>query len=181
MGNLTEWYEPEQTKKTIYEGIYPATIIASKTFEKEQDVEENGKKKKRKKKVVSLTFKTNQAVPFPDKTTDNIIVEQQYYFDVQMHRNALNGLARAFGIEKLDDTSQFEGKVGLIGLTNREYDANDGTRKTIAQFGWGLFSYAPMCPDAKIEYIANDIQGKPTGEQYKEWFKDHLAPYKQPK
>ena len=181
MADISKWYEPEPTRKTIYEGIYPATIIAAKSFEKEQEYEENGKTLTRKREVIALTFRTNTPVSFPDGTTDNIVVEQQYFFDVKMHVNALNGLARAFGIDKLTNTDQFEGKVGLIGITNREYDANDGSKKTIAQFGWGLFSYAPMCPGANIEYIANEIQTKPTEDEYKEWFKSHLEKYKQPK
>lgn len=181
MADISKWFEPELTKKPIFEGIYPVTIIAAKAFEKEQDIKENGKTITRKRDVVSITFKTRQQVPFPDKTNDYIIVEQQYYFDVKMHVNALNGLARAFGIDKLQNTDEFEGKTGVIGLTNREYDANDGIKKSVAQFGWGLFSYAPACPCEKIEYIANEIAGKPTEEEYKEWFKHHLTPYKQPR
>lgn len=179
--DISKWFEDEPTKKMIFEGIYPVIISTVKAFDKDKEVEENGKKYIKKREVISLTFKTLQAVPFPDKTQNNIIAEQQYYFDVKMHVNALNGLARAFGLNQFKDTKDFEGKVGLVGLTNREYQTTEGEIKYIAQMGWGLFSYAPMCEGAKIEYIANEIQGKPTDEQYKKWFDEHLKPCKQPK
>ena len=178
MGNLTNWFIPEKTTKAVYEGVYPVIITAAKLFQKEKETDDN---KTIMRDVVELTFKTLQKVPFPDKSEDNIIVSQQYYFDVQMHQNALNGLARAFGIDKMSDTSDFEGKIGIIGITNREYDANDGTKKVVPQFGWGLFSYSPMSDKFQIEYIANKIQGKPTDDQYKDWFKEILGKYRQPK
>lgn len=178
MGNLTNWFMPEKTSKAVWEGVYPVVITAAKLLQKEKETDDN---KTVMRDVVELTFKTLSKVKFPDNTEDNIIISQQYYFDVQMHQNALNGLARAFGIEKMDDTSDFEGKVGIIGITNRDYQANDGTQKTVPQFGWGLFSYAPMSDKFQIEYIANTIQGKPTDDQYKEWFKEKLAQYRQPK
>lgn len=180
--DIKKWFQPEPTKKAVYEGIYPVVITNAKAFEKEQDKEDdNGKKYSVKREVVALTFKTLSKVPFPDQTSDYIVVEQQYYFDVSMHVNALNGIGRAFGIEKLENTEDFEGKVGIIGIINRDYTANDGSTKTVAQHGYGLFSYAPMSDKAEIEYIANEIPTKPTEEEYKEWFKKHLGEYKQPK
>ncbi len=178
MGNLTNWFIPEKTTKAVYEGVYSVLITAAKLFQREKETDDN---KTIMRDVVELTFKTLSKVPFPDKTEDNIVVSQQYYFDVPMHQNALNGLARAFGIEKMEDTSDFEGKTGIIGITNREYQANDGTQKVVPQFGWGLFSYAPMCDKFQIEYIANKIQSKPTDDQYKDWFKEVLGKYRQPK
>lgn len=177
MGNLKKWFVPEVTKKEVFEGLYPVVITAAKVFTKE--VEKDDKTFNRE--ICSVTFKTLQNVHFPDKTEEKIVVEQNYYFDVPMHINALNGMARAFGINELDDTSQLEGKTGLIGIVNREYQTNDGETRKIAQFGYGLFSYAKLAQNATIEYIANEIQGKPTDEQYKEWFKNHLANYKVPR
>lgn len=177
MGNLQQWFQPEPTNKAVFEGIYPVVITAARTFTKEKETDD---KKTIQRNVVELTFKTLGKTQFPDGSTDNIIVSQQYYFDVSMHVNALNGIARAFGIEQLSDTSQFEGKTGIIGITNREYQNKDNETKVVPQFGWGLFSYAPNCPNAQVEYIANEISGKPTDDQYKEWFKKHLANYKQP-
>lgn len=178
MSEIKKWFQPETTKKAVYEGIYPVVITAAKAFTKEVEREDNSTFVR---EVIALTFKTLQDVPFPDKTNDRIIVEQNYYFDVQMHQNALNGIARAFGLEKFTCTEDFEGKTGIIGIINREFQTNDGETKTVPQFGWGLFSYAPMSDKAQIEYIANEIDHKPTDDEYKEWFKQHLANYKQPK
>lgn len=177
MTEIKKWFQPETTKKAIYEGIYPVVITAAKAFTKEAEKDD----KTFEREVIALTFKTLQDVPFPDKTTDRIIVEQQYYFDVQLHQNALNGVARAFGLEKFTCTEDFEGKTGIIGIINRTYETNDGDKRTVAQYGYGLFSYAPMSDKAQIEYIANEIDHEPNDEEYKEWFKKHLANYKQPK
>lgn len=177
MSEIKKWFQPETTKKAIFEGIYPVVITAAKSFTKETEKGE----KTVEREVLALTFKTLSDVPFPDKTTGRILVEQQYYFDVQMHQNALNGLARAFGLETFTSTEDFEGKTGIIGIINHDFETNDGETKTIAQFGWGLFSYAPMNDKAQVEYIANEIDHKPSDEEYKDWFKKHLANYKQPK
>ena len=178
MADIKKWFQPEITKKAIYEGIYPVVITAAKAFTKEAKREDDSTFQR---EVIALTFKTLTDVPFPDKTTGRIVVEQNYYFDVQMHKNALNGIARAFGVDGFCDTDQFEGKTGLIGIINREYQNHEGETKTIAQCGFGLFSYAPMCENAQVEYIANEIDHKPSDEEYKEWFKKHLASYKAPK
>lgn len=179
MGNLTNWFQPEPTKKMIYEGIYPAVIIAARLFTKDKEVDNQTIQRE----VVELTFKTLNPTQFPDGTQDKIIVSQQYYFDVQMHQNALNGIARAFGIDKMEDTAQFEGKTGIIGIINREYDANDGTKKYIPQLGEGLFSYAPMAQGAEIDYLGNHLSGENLLNKDKrmEWFKSALSKYKQPK
>ena len=179
MGNLTNWFQPEPTKKAIYEGIYPVTIIAARVFTKDKEVDN----KTIQREVAELTFKTLGATQFPDGPQDKIIVSQQYYFDVPMHQNALNGIARAFGIDKMEDTSQFEGKVGIVGIINREYEANDGTKKYIPQLGEGLFSYAPMAEGAKIDYLGNHLQSEDALNKDKrmEWFKNTLANYRQPK
>ena len=82
MADIKKWFQPEITKKTIYEGIYPVVITTAKTFAKEAKREDDSTFQR---EVVALTFKTLTDVPFPDKTTGRIVVEQNYYFDVQMH------------------------------------------------------------------------------------------------
>lgn len=173
MGDIKKWFQPETTKKEVYEGIYPAVITAAKSFTKE--TEKDGKTVNRE--VIALTFKTLQPVPMPDKTNEKIVLEQNYYFDVKMHQNALNGLARAFGVPEFTSTNDFEGKTGIIGITNRYYENQDGVRCAVPQLGWGLFSYAPMNQNAKVEFIANEITN-PTDELRKEWFNEHLKAYK---
>lgn len=177
MSDIKKWFQPETTKKAVYEGIYPVMITAAKNFTKESEKDNQTINRE----VVAVTFKTLSEVPFPDKTSEKIVLEQNYYFDVPMHVNGLNGLARACGIQDLHDTDQLEGKTCIIGITNREFQTNDGDTKVVPQFGWGLFSYAPMSDKAQIEYIANEIDHKPSDDEYKEWFKQHLASYKSPK
>ena len=177
MSEIKKWFQPETTKKAVYEGLYPVVITAAKAFTKEAEKDD----KTFDREVIALTFKTLQDVPFPDQTTDRIIVEQNFYYDVQMHQNALNGVARAFGLDKFTCTEDFEGKTGMIGIINRTFETNEGEQKTVAQYGFGLFSYAPMSDKSQIEYIANEIDHTPSEEEYKEWFKKHLANYRQPK
>ena len=124
------------------------------------------------REVLELTFKTTQDVPFPDGTNDKIVVKQNYYFDVDMHINAFNGVARAFLGKQFKTTEEFDGKVGMIGIVNHTYE-KDGETKYIAQMGTGLFSYAPLTANPTIEYVANDIQN-PTDEEKQEWFKAHI-------
>lgn len=174
---IKKWFMPELTKKEVHEGFYPVMITAAKCYTKE--AEKDGKTFERE--VIELTFKTLQDVPFPDGTTDKILVNQNYYFDVDMHRNALNGLARAFGISELSNTDQFEGKTGMIGIINRSYQTSDGETKVNPQFGYGLFSYAPINQNAKVEFIANEMQGALDDNAYKEWFKRKKQNYIQPK
>ena len=75
MADLKKWCQPETTKKEVYEGFYPVVISMVKTFEK--DAEKDDVKFKRE--VVALTFKTLTEVPFPDKTSGQIIVEHQRF------------------------------------------------------------------------------------------------------
>lgn len=178
MADIKKWCQSEATKKAVYEGFYPAVISMVKTFEK--DAEKNEIKFKRE--VVALTFKTLAEVPFPDQTSGQIIIEQQYYFDIPFHINALNGIARSAGIKELTNTDQLEGKTVMIGITNRSYKDNDNVTYTYPQFGFGLFSYAPVTPESKIDFIANDYPDQElTEEIYKEWFKQKVALYKSPK
>lgn len=182
MADIKKWCQPEPTKKAVYEGIYPAVISIAKTFEKE--VEKNGVKVKRE--ITALTFKTLADVPFPDKTSGQIILENSYYFHVNFHVNALNGIANAVGVKELTDTDQLEGKTVMIGITNSYYTPSDGEEVITPQLGdntpGGIFYYAPITPDSKIEFIASDYPEQTlTEEIYKEWFKTKLAAYKSPK
>ena len=139
MADIKKWCVPETTKKAVFEGVYPLVISMAKLTNKE--VEKDDRKFQRE--IVALTMSTLQNVPFPDGTEDKIVVEQQYYFDVQFHLNALNGLARAAGVPKLTNTDQLEGKTLMGGIVNRSWE-KDGETFTAPQFGFGLFSYAPM-------------------------------------
>lgn len=178
MVDIKKWCQPEATKKPVYEGFYPAIISMVKTFEK--DAEKNDIKFKRE--VVSLTFKTLADVPMPDKTSGQIIVEQAYYFDIPFHVNALNGIARAAGVPELTNTDQLEGKTVMIGIVNETYQNKDQEDVTVPKFGYGLFSYAPVSAESKIEFIANDYpDAELTEEIYKDWFKQKVALYKSPK
>lgn len=174
MANIKDWFEEEKTMKQVFEGVYPVIITAAKTFIKDQEQDDKSIKRRN---VLELTFKTAQDVPFPDKTSGKITLTQQYYFDVNMHKNALNGVARACGLTQFEDTNDFEGKTLMIGITNRSWEGQDGVTKYMPQMGWGLFSYAKLCQGATIEYIANKYPN-PTEEDYKEWFKTTLEKYK---
>jgi hypothetical protein len=67
-------------------------------------------------------------------------------------------------------------------FVNRTYEDKDNVSHAYPQFGYGLFSYAPVTADSKIEFIANDYpDGEITEEVYKEWFKQKVALYKSPK
>lgn len=178
MVDIKKWALPETTKKAIFEGIYPVVISMSKAFTKE--VERDDKKIQRE--VVSLTFTTLTDVPFPDKTNGKLIVEQQYYFDVSFHVNALNGIARAAGISKLTDTDELEGKTVMIGIINETFMNRDDEEVTVAKFGSGLFSYAPMSEKSEIKFMANDFpNGNISEDDRKEWFKDNIKLFKEPK
>lgn len=177
MANIKKWCLPETTKKAVYEGIYPAVISMSKLTSKE--VEKDDVKFIRE--IVSLSFTTLASVPFLDQTNGKICVEQQYYFDVPFHVNALNGISRAAGVAKLQDTDELEAKTVMIGIINRSYE-KDGETFVVPQFGHGLFSYAPISEKSKIEFIATDYpDGNITEEDYKKWFKEKIALYKEPK
>jgi hypothetical protein len=166
--DISKWYKAETTTKQVFEGIYPVVIVGVRTFTKE--AEKDGKPYNRE--VLEMTFKTTQDVPFPDNTTGKIVVKQNYYFDVDMHVNAFNGVARAFLGKQFKTTEEFDGKIGMIGITNNTYE-KDGETKYVAQMGAGLFSYAPLPANPNIEYIANDIQN-PTDEEKMDWFKTHI-------
>lgn len=178
MANIKNWALPESTRKQVFEGIYPCVISLTRLFSKEK--EKNGETINTE--VVSLTFTTLQGVPFPDGTEDKITVENQYHFDVSFHVNALNGIARAAGVPKLNDTDDLEGKTVMIGIINETYQNRDGEDVTVPKFGYGLFSYAPVSEASKIEFIANDFpDGNIDEEDYKKWFKDKIALYKAPR
>lgn len=178
MADIKKWALPETTKKPIFEGIFPVVISMSKLFTKE--VEKDDKKFQRE--IVSLTFTTLSEVPFPDKTNGKIVVENQYCFDVSFHVNALNGIARAAGISKLTDTDELEGKTVMIGIINETFQNRDGEDVTVAKFGSGLFSYAPISAKSEIKFIANDFpNGDISEDDYKKWFKDNIALFKEPK
>jgi hypothetical protein len=178
MADIKKWALPETTKKPVFEGIYPAVISMSKLFTKE--VEKDDKKFQRE--IVSLTFTTLTEVPFPDKTNGKITVEQQYYFDVPFHVNALNGIARAARVPKLLDTDELESKTVMIGIINETFQTRDGEEVTVPKFGFGLFTYAPMSEKSEIKFIANDFpNGDISEEDYKKWFKDNIALFKEPK
>ena len=178
MADIKKWCQPEATKKEVYEGFYPVLISMCKAFEKEAEKDD----RKFQREVVAVTFKTLVDVPFPDKTSGQIIVEQQYYNDIPFHVNALNGLARAAGVPELTNTDQLEGKTVMVGFTNRTYEDKDNASHTYPQFGFGLFSYAPVTPESKIDFIANDYpDGGLNDDIYKEWFKQKVALYKSPK
>lgn len=166
--DISKWYKAETTTKQIFEGIYPVVIVGVKPYTKE--VEKDNKTFNRE--IMEVTFKTTQDVPFPDGTSDKITVKQNYYFDVDMHVNAFNGVARTFLGKQFKTTEDFDGKIGMIGIINDTYE-KDGETKYSAKMGAGLFSYAPMPASPVIEYIANDIQN-PTDEEKMEWFKTHI-------
>ena len=166
--DISKWYKAETTTKQVFEGIYPVMISGVRTFTKE--AEKDGKPYNRE--VLEMTFKTTQDVPFPDGTNDKIVVKQNYYWEVDMHSNAFNGVARAFLGKQFKTTEEFDGKLGMIGIVNHTYE-KDGETKFVAQMGTGLFSYAPLTANPVIEYVANDIQN-PTDEEKQEWFKAHI-------
>ena len=171
--DISKWYKAETTTKQVFEGIYPVMIAGVRTFTKEAEKElPNKQKVTYNREVLELTFKTTQDVPFPDGTNDKIVVKPNYYFDVDMHINAFNGVARAFLGKQFKTTEEFDGKVGMIGIVNHTYE-KDGETKYVAQMGTGLFSYAPLTANPTIEYVANDIQN-PTDEEKQEWFKAHI-------
>jgi len=177
MADIKKWCLPEPTKKPVYAGIYPVVISMSRFSTKEVEKDEV----KFNREVVSLTFTTLGVVPLPDGTNGKICVEQQYYFDVPLHVKALNGISRASGVPELKDTDELEAKTLMIGITNRSYE-KEGKTSTVPQLGYGLFSYAPISEGSKIEFIANDFpDGNIEEEDYKKWFKDKIALYKQPK
>lgn len=186
MANISDWFAETTTTKVIFEGLYPVMVTNAKLFDKEIDEETH-----EKTKIVELSFKTLSDTQFPDGSADKITVKQEYRFDWDFHKNALNGIARALGLGKFQDTSEFEGKTCIIAITNKKYE-KDGEQKTVAQLGYpqesstgkvyaSLFAYAPIpATGATIEYIASEIPN-PTNEDYKQWFTKHLGNYKQPK
>lgn len=177
MANMKNWVQPEVTTKAIYDGFYPSIIAMSKLYDKK--MEKDGKEVIRQ--TLALTFRTLQEVPFPDQTTGKITVEQEYFFDVNFHMNAVNGIARAAGIPNFQDSNDFEGKTLMVGMINRTYENNNGETKTIAQFGTGLFSYAPICENSQVEFAANDFPEGFNEDDLKTWFKDTVATYKTPR
>ena len=178
MANIKKWCIPETTRKAIYAGIYPAVISMAKVFSKEIEKDDV----KTMVEIVSLTLTTLQEVPFPDQTNGKIVVEQQYRFDSQFHQNALNGIARAAGIAKLEDTDELEGKTVMVGIMNHSYE-KDGETYTYAQLGSGLFTYAPISAKSEIKFMASDFPAGTefTEDDYKLWFKENIALFKEPK
>lgn len=177
MANIKDWYQPETTKKAIYEGIYPAIISMAKVFSKEAETDDGVKFQRR---TITLTFKSLSEVQFPDGTTGNIVVDQNYFQDKPFCVNSLNGLARAAGLPKFEDTDQLEAKLVMIGLANYSYTDNEGTTHTQPQMD--LFTYAPISEDKNVVFIATDYpNGGLDKDDYKKWFKEKIALYKQPK
>ena len=156
--DISKWYKVETTTKQVFEGIYPVMIAGVRTFTKEAEKElPNKQKVTYNREVLELTFKTTQDVPFPDGTNDKIVVKQNYYFDVDMHINAFNGVARAFLGKQFKTTEEFDGKVGMIGIVNHAYE-KVFEFIYLSQMVTGLVSYAPLTANPTIEYVANDIQ-----------------------
>lgn len=183
MTDIKKWFQPETTKKQVFDGIYPVMISQAKTYAKEVEKE----KVMVQREVVELTFKTlHKEIPFPDKSKDLIVVRQLYYFDVDMHVNALNGLARACGIDNLSDTDQLEGKICIIGIMSRDWEAQNKETgemevKYTPQMGEGLFCYAPMASGAEIEFVATDHPNGVDKDEHRKWCNEKLAKYKSPR
>ena len=106
MADIKKWFQPEITKKEIYEGIYPVVITAAKAFTKEAKKEDDSTFQR---EVIALTFKTLTNVPCPDKTTGRIVVEQNYYFG--FGKEFLNKIGKAqTGKEKIDESDYMKMK-----------------------------------------------------------------------
>lgn len=187
MGNLQNYYQPVPTTKECYVGVYPVTILSSR-FLKEEKENDKGKVMGTRD-VVEIVTKSTVPTQFPDGTTDNLIVSNKFYLTKvnvetgevttnDMHVNAINGLARACGIPKLDDTADFEAKTYMQGISNKEYENKEGQLVKRPQFD-GLFNYAPMPQNGgQVHYLANDYPQGATEEEHREWFKQTLALYK---
>lgn len=170
--DIRNWYQPTPTTHEVYEGIYPSVILNC-VAEQTKDKEGNARQ------TVRVTFETLQEIgTVADRNIkEKIVFEAQFHFNVQIHRNGLNRLAHACGMKEFRNTEDFEAKTLMAGVINNKYTNNNGEEKTVAQAGYGCFSFAPLPREgAKPEFILTDYQA-PTDEDRKKWFPEKIKQY----
>lgn len=177
MSDISNWYLPKITSQAIYEGIYPAVIISASL--EQVEIEQDDKTIKFANQV-TLFFETLQDITLVDGSAQKIVTRLRLTDVSQFGKNALNRIAHACGLSRFKYTNDFEGKTLMMGIVNNTFKDSEGNAVVTASPGYGMFSFAPLAPNAQVEFLANTYP-EATEEQKKTWFKEKIAQYTQPR